>query len=271
MYKRRALTQIEVVVIIIVVVLMVVVGAATLFMLSQRGVREHARSIACRNQLRQWGLIFKLYIDDNDYSFFNGEGRSNGFWWIEPLQPYFHDNLHILQCPVATIPYTEGGQNPFGAWELDDVSGSYAPNGWICNPKQGKTELHNRGPIENYWRGFKEEVRAPNNIPLLLDSMWYEAWSRQTDEPPSDEDWLKDKVNPGEMKANQNEMRRFCLNRHEGHINAVFLDYSTRQVGLKELWTLKWHRSYNTAGPWTLDGGVKPSDWPEWMRRFRDY
>ena len=43
------------------------------------------------------------------------------------------------------------------------------------------------------------------------------------------------------------------------------------RVGLKELWTLKWHRDYDTSGPWTKAGGVQPEDWPEWMRGFRDY
>ena len=38
-----------------------------------------------------------------------------------------------------------------------------------------------------------------------------------------------------------------------------------------ELWTLKWHRNFDTTGPWTKAGGVQPADWPEWMRRFKDY
>jgi len=44
-----------------------------------------------------------------------------------------------------------------------------------------------------------------------------------------------------------------------------------RTVGLKELWTLKWHREFDTAGPWTKAGGVLPGDWPEWLRKFKDY
>jgi hypothetical protein len=31
------------------------------------------------------------------------------------------------------------------------------------------------------------------------------------------------------------------------------------------------YRNYNTANIWTKAGGVQPEDWPEWMRRFRDY
>ena len=28
---------------------------------------------------------------------------------------------------------------------------------------------------------------------------------------------------------------------------------------------------FDTTGPWTKTGGAEPSDWPEWMRAFRDY
>jgi prepilin-type processing-associated H-X9-DG protein len=63
----------------------------------------------------------------------------------------------------------------------------------------------------------------------------------------------------------------FCINRHDGYVNGLFLDWSVRRIGLKELWTLKWHSEYDTRGPWTKAGGVKPEDWPQWMRRFKDY
>jgi len=64
----------------------------------------------------------------------------------------------------------------------------------------------------------------------------------------------------------------FCaMDRHRGGINSLFMDWSVREVGVKELWTLKWNPAYNTAGLWTKQGGVQPEDWPEWMRRFKDY
>jgi len=61
------------------------------------------------------------------------------------------------------------------------------------------------------------------------------------------------------------------MDRHQAHTNALFRDGSVRKVGVKELWTLKWHRRFDTAGPWTSAGGVRPGDWPEWMRKFQDY
>jgi len=66
-------------------------------------------------------------------------------------------------------------------------------------------------------------------------------------------------------------MKRLCLNRHNGYVNGVFLDFSVRRIGLKELWTFKWHRNFDTSGIWTKAVGAGADDWPEWMRKFRDY
>jgi hypothetical protein len=65
--------------------------------------------------------------------------------------------------------------------------------------------------------------------------------------------------------------RVLCINRHHTAINGLFLDWSIRPIGLKELWTLNWYLDFNTAGPWTKAGGVKPEDWPLWLRKFKDY
>ena len=66
-------------------------------------------------------------------------------------------------------------------------------------------------------------------------------------------------------------IKRVCINRHSGDVNYVFFDLSVRDVGLKELWKLKWHRNYDVNGPYTLAGGVQPDDWPKWMKRFKSY
>lgn len=232
-------------------------------------VKQQARTIACMTNLKQWGIVYVLYTEDNNGCFFDDRVNSMGCWWMDPLQPYYRDNKQLLLCPAAIKPYTEGDQNVFGAWKIGNDIGSYGINGWICNIGKEKTELRGRGPSENYWR--TPRVKGAGNIPLFLDAMWFEAWPRQDDKPPPYEGWLSEQVNKVEMKANENEMRRFCINRHQGYVNGLFMDWSVRKVGLKELWELKWHRAYDTAGPWTLAGGVQPNKWPEWMRKFRDY
>jgi len=226
-------------------------------------VKKQAQAVSCQAILKQWGLIFSMYTQDNNGYFFSGEGRDSGRLWIEPLRPYHRSNKVLLLCRASIKPYIEGGQNLFGAWTTPEGdSGSYGLNGWICNPQQGKTELWGHGPIENYWRTPK--VQSAHNIPVFLDAMWVNAWPKSTDQPPEWEKWQEDKVNI-------NEIRCFCVNRHTGFVNGLFMDYSVRKVGLKELWTLKWHRQFDTNGPWTRAGHVQPSDWPEWMRYFRDY
>ncbi|MCJ7692584.1 MAG: hypothetical protein MUO22_04145, partial [Sedimentisphaerales bacterium] len=67
------------------------------------------------------------------------------------------------------------------------------------------------------------------------------------------------------------EMKHFCISRHDAFINGLFMDWSVRKLGLKELWTLKWSRQFDLSGPWTTAGGVQPDDWPEWMQDFKVY
>ena len=67
------------------------------------------------------------------------------------------------------------------------------------------------------------------------------------------------------------EMRHFCINRHDRFVNHLFMDSSARKVELKELWKLKWHRKFDTNGPWTNAGGATYDKWPDWMRKFSSY
>ncbi len=61
------------------------------------------------------------------------------------------------------------------------------------------------------------------------------------------------------------------VHRHSGAGNCAFLDWSIRRIDLKQLWTLKWNRTFSTTGPWTRRGGCQPENWPEWMRGLKDY
>jgi hypothetical protein len=54
-------------------------------------------------------------------------------------------------------------------------------------------------------------------------------------------------------------------------MNMLFLDWSVRKVGLKELWTLRFHRKWDKANRYTLAGGVTGTDWPGWMQGLTDY
>ena len=248
--------------------------------------RHQAKAVVCQSNLRQWGLIFPMYLEDND-------GRFFPFFesvWCEWMQPYYRGSKDLLFCPMATRLNRErpeshpwaaddficswyGGK--FSAWGIvpnPDIplwpqqrdDGSYGLNDYVCDieeyrPWDGK-------PTQQYERRYWETwfVKGTANIPVLMDSSWAAGLPDNNDPPPKYDDYRG-------SEERSWAMHDFCINRHDGGINGLFMDWSVRKVGLKELWTLKWHRKSDTAGPWTMAGGVRPQDWPKWMRRFRDY
>ena len=127
----------------------------------------------------------------------------------------------------------------------DVIVGSYGYNAWLG---------------ESHYR-----VAGHAGIPVVFDCRSARAWPTHYDDPPEYEGQF------GRPSPVLIYMRTVCLNRHNGGINMLFRDWSVRKVGLKENWTLKWHPEFDTSGPWTMAGGVQPEDWPEWMRRFKEY
>ena len=53
------------------------------------------------------------------------------------------------------------------------------------------------------------------------------------------------------------------------------MDFHVQKIGLKEYFTLNWHRGYNRANAWTKAGGVRAEDWANWgdgwLGKYKDY
>ena len=271
MGKKRGFTLIELLVVIAIIALLMAI-----LMPALRRVKKQAQAVACQSNLNQWGLIFAMYTNDNNGYFYNSwlngspQGSSYGEWWRECMRP-LSKNEKMWLCPSSSMHHAAGegpARDPFDAWQapVQDGSsdvGSYSPNGWMCNPMPGLSEVHGRGPIEDYWR--TANIKGANNVPVFTGMWWVDAWPRHTDQPPP-QGW-----STPVLGKNNDEMQRSCVNRHAGTQNCLFADWSVRRVGLKELWTFKWHRRFNVSGPWTKAGSVQPSDWPNWVRNFRAY
>jgi prepilin-type processing-associated H-X9-DG protein len=244
-----------------VVVSIITLLMALLFPLLRKA-RQQAQAVTCQARLHQWALMIHQYTSDWDGWFFHtwgpppdyGKDRP-GQHWYQVLRPYYvnahADRMRMLRCPAKTLYEGDGWVNDVG----------YGLNAWVND--FGRAEGPGAEPHPNvdlYWKHV-DKTRTPSAVPVLLDfRMFYEGLPRATDAPREVEStlgfgWMSD----------------FCETRHGSATNGVFLDWSVRKIDLKELWTLKWHRKYNTAGPWTTRGGVKPDDWPRWMRRFKDY
>ena len=276
MRARKAFTLIELLVVIAIIALLM----AILMPCLQRA-RNQARAIGCQSNLRQWGALFAMYVADNHgamptakvadpqsglMDFYLGTDPSGPAWARREKE---QGTQEIRLCPMAAqLAYrvcgtAEGGTflaygYPPEAGESLSWYGSYGQNSacraWpAMKPEEEKY----------FWR--RADVRNAGMIPLMLDNYWSLGAKQQpTDLPPACDAIPTLRQIPGGGS-------HFCMNRHDGGVNGLFLDWSVRKVGLKELWTLKWHPYFDTHGPWTARGGVKPEDWPAWMRSFKEY
>jgi prepilin-type N-terminal cleavage/methylation domain-containing protein/prepilin-type processing-associated H-X9-DG protein len=300
MYERKGFTLIELLTVISLICLLMAILLPYL-----QGARANARAGVCQSNLRQWGLVYKMYTDECDGRLPRDYGE---FAWYYPIRGYYSKEVKILLCPTtkkAADPDGTDSGPPFGgtflAWgrfeppgarPAWDTCGSYGLNQWAYKP--GKKEHTNKddddkGKVVVVGHGRRARIprisnSAPedpneikdtnpywdtayahnsNNIPLVFDCSWLYAHFVEDAAPP-----IK---NAGLAINFFGFANPVCIDRHRKGINMVFFDWSVRKVGLKELWTLKWHRQYNTAGPWTRAGGVRPESWPKWMRNCKDY
>jgi prepilin-type processing-associated H-X9-DG protein len=256
-----------------------VVLACAVFLLLNIGAigsrgRNRAKEMLCLSNLREWGSIFQMFTNDNDGYFYSGVSGTPGYWWLADLEEHYqsYKQNRLWFCPMAEKPmidengvYTPAS-NVFNAWGIyyspgllcaDGIAGSYGLNGYVLAISAGTFE--SGIPASAGWR--TPNVLGASNVPLFIDALRFDLWPLETQGPAFYEfaAWSND------------HMERCCINRHNGAINCLFMDWSARKAGLKELWMLKWHRTFNTEGPWTKAGGVRPSDWPAWMRNFKDY
>ena len=268
MSKRRGFTLIELLVVIAIIALLM-----SILMPALRRVREQARMISCLANLKQWNLIAAMYTEDNEGKFWDTTPGSNGYWWVYYLDDQYRDwkRNKLWMCPSAQRPQTDEFGNSattlniFNAWGIytgdnlgeNGVSGSYGINGYVLIPKSGQFETGANPSVGYRTAGEK----GSGDVPWFLESLRFDGWPLHT-QAPADQEFAA---------WNANGMGRYCINRHQGFLNAAFMDWSVRKVGLKELYKLRWHKEFDIRGPYTLAGGVQTSDWPDWIAPFKDY
>ena len=113
------------------------------------------------------------------------------------------------------------------------------------------------GSPDQYWQ--RPFVKGSNDVPMLMDAAWLGGF-------PDHSDILSANVmdeslpyGPGASGPGLG-MSRYSVNRHMGHINVAFLDFSVRPVNFEEIWKLKWHQDYDVS--FVIDN---ISNLPEWM------
>ncbi|UCG48072.1 MAG: type II secretion system protein [Phycisphaerales bacterium] len=272
MEKRKGFTLVELLVVIAVVALLMAMLLPVLWR-----VKRQAKEVLCRSNLREWGVVFGMYTSGNDGYLprcRGGDGPTEMGWSVKILdyeQRHYTGTEDIRLCPTAAEVGTgvddEGRRilgSTFEAWGWVEASdktdlwkeyrGSYGLNRWVWNYDYKWIDAK---VADRWWR--TPLVQGASNVPVFVDCAWESMWAGEEDDPPEQEEQF------------ESAMSYYCLNRHDGGVNGLFLDWSVRELGLKQLWTLKWHRQFDTAGPWTRAGGCTAEKWPSWMRTFEDY
>ena len=92
MHKRKGFTLIELLVVIAIIALLMAI-----LMPALSRVNKQARSVACQALLKQWGVIWSIYCDDNDGRFCEAGdlGWKRGTWVIS-LRPQYRTRSKIL-------------------------------------------------------------------------------------------------------------------------------------------------------------------------------
>lgn len=223
-------------------------------------VRRAAQSITCRSNLRQLGVVFRVYASDHGGALPAASGA-----WQPTLGLLSYDERNdLLFCPRAGRFSSEGGRHPFAAYNAFSFGdtlgggdpgalampqthtgyGSYGLNGWVCNPP-ASVRVNPRGfSTSANWR--RVDVKGSSAAPLLLDASWVDGYPHHTDPPPSSGPCTSESAAP--PLGVRGGMDVFHLDRHKGFVCGVFLDLSARRIRLEGLWDLKWHRRFETEG-----------------------
>jgi hypothetical protein len=243
---------------LVVIAIIAILASLLLPALSKAKLKGH--DAVCRNNLKQMGLGFFMYVNDSGKTF--PIAYDPHHFWMALLRTNNVPSDRIRLCPTAPVPASrKPGEEKQGTavaawygpmrtpvqWNTGFES-SYGMNGWMYSTEgdlgSGDAKLH-----------FSKEAEFDNPVKnvIFADCNWADGWPMATDRPPRN-------LLTGGIGA-ETMIGRFCIARHgsrpnaipksvpagsrlSGAINGVFAEGHVESVLLENLWGLYWHRGY---------------------------
>ena len=259
---------------LLVVIAIIGILAAMLFPVLGRA-KDRALTANCISNLKQWGITWRLYADENNDCFMDSfmAGAPTGFprgAWVLSLTNAYAKKPALLLCPKAVdrrgpgdkevhttlddpnaVDY--GGPTTAYMYPINDpldpnrvLIASYGLNDWVYNPSTNNIQGRD---ASLHWRKYGNATQ-PSITPLFADSMWRGGGPYPTDSPPAFN---------GEWAGAGAEMHHFAFARHGKSLNLLFFDNSVSPRRPKELWGLPWSRGFD------VNYASQNIGFPDWM------
>ena len=248
---RKAFTLIELLAVVAITLILLGLLLPVINVVNAKG-----QQIKCISNLRQLTAAHTLYISDNNGQFID---YNTHLLFFDYLEAYHDPNPTVRLCASAPANPNPGTGTSAGTartayrWSGSNVC-SYGINGFCYglqdsttggSGKGGSGNPLNESPVRanvrypEMWFGSYGGVAKPGQVPLFQDAMWPDGWpmhesyaaltSFNIETPYAGTGWY---------------IERFMVNRHRRRTSVSFVDGGVRLVPLNEMWTLKWHRTF---------------------------